>query len=641
MTNLNGFLHTFFACLIALLVLGTTSLAQASDVTDTTRINIIDITSFDQHLILNDKLVFMEDTTPASSAVQIANIRQDKVWHKTTDTIPNLGLGVKPHWFAIHLQNNGSNDHQALLDIPYTMIDYLDVYWVQGDRITLAAKVGDLRPFDQRPLAHRHFLIPIQLAAEQDLLILIRAESFGALKLPLELWSLEAFFAYDQKAIAPQLAFAGLMFALALYNLFLLWSTRDWNYLWYVLSVVSISFVVMSFHGILAQYVWPQWPQLNNPVLVGSISVNIIAATLFAYSFLNLSRFKWPVKTLFLTHTLAGAIIFILNLFLPYIHTIKLVALFSVTGATTGIITGCYLWYRGEILARFYTIAWFLLLLGSVTITFSHFGWLPSIVLFDYGQQIGAAAEGLLLSFALAYRINMERRKRFAAQAQLLHLQQQANHDLELRVNERTNELASANEKLLEMSLTDSLTQVKNRKFMDHKLKQEWLKKLSNNHTLSMLMIDGDHFKAINDNYGHLCGDALLQHLATIFKSCVQRDGDVVCRYGGEEFAVILCNTELAGAAQLAESIRNKVEQSSIQWAEESLTLTISIGVACSVAHIDANPSTLISAADEALYAAKNAGRNRVMVNVRRRTSTQSHNHIIPPSELSQQHSHS
>ena len=590
----------------------------------------VDIATTGDHYSLGGHLVYLADPDNRLSAADIVARADQLAWTQAADAIPNLGLQAPPHWFMIRLGNSSQQDWSGLLEMSYTMIDVLDVYIEHRQELVKVAEVGDQRPFSNRLLAHRNFLVPITVPAGDSVRILMLGESAGALKFPLDLWHIPAFFQHDQRTLAPQILFVGLMLALALYNFFLLLATRDWNYFWYVLSIVSISFVVMSFHGILAQYVWPETPALNNPVLVASISTNIFAATIFAYSFLDLKRFPKWLGGLFLGHSAAGLLVFVLNLMLPYGTTIKLAALFSVTGATLGICTGAWLWYRGEILARFYTLAWFLLLAGSVAITFSHMGYLPSILIFTHGQQIGAVAEGLLLSFALAYRINMERQQRFQAQAQLLKLQTETNQLLEKKVQERTAELQEANRKLQESSATDGLTQVKNRYFFDEKLTHEWLKNSRANSQISLLMIDGDHFKSINDNYGHLCGDAVLKHVAALFNTSVNRAGDFVARYGGEEFTILLCHTDLFGAATVAERIRKKVENTPLEWEGKKISFTISIGVANQIPSRDSDPKSLLQDADSALYKAKHAGRNRVMLFTRKTTADGTVTDIIP-----------
>lgn len=603
-------LPSIVAGLLALLF-SVLSLAQESSSTG----QVVDIATLTEgHLRLGNKIAYLADPDHTLTVKALLAPGADHHWVESTTDVPNMGLGVAPHWFTVTLSNASAEPQRGLLAMPYTMMDFLDVYAVQGGGPTLIAQVGDQRPFSVRPLAHRAFLVPLTVPAHAQVRLLVRAESFGALQLPLEFWHPEAFFQQDQAALAAQMIFIGLMLALALYNAFLLVGTRDQVYLWYVLSMVSITGVVLSFHGVLAQFAWPGLPVLNNYVLVGAISANIFAASLFTYYFLEIKRFGRPLRYAFWGHAVAGAVLFALNLFLPYSISIKLVALFSVSGAILGICTGFCLCMGGEMGGRFYTAAWFGLLAGSVVITLTHMGLLPALPALEYSQQVGVAIEGLLLSFALAYRINTERQQRFEAQAEVLRVQCEANEVLEQRVKARTAELERVNRKLRETSATDGLTQVRNRQFFDEKLAHEWCQHRRVNSVMSLVMIDGDHFKRINDTYGHLCGDACLKHLATIFQGVVSRAGDFVARYGGEEFVLLLCHTNIDGAAIVAERVRQAVATTPMLWEGQSLCLTVSIGVSCCRPDAQGDMKTLIRDADEALYLAKRAGRNRVML---------------------------
>jgi diguanylate cyclase (GGDEF)-like protein len=127
-------------------------------------------------------------------------------------------------------------------------------------------------------------------------------------------------------------------------------------------------------------------------------------------------------------------------------------------------------------------------------------------------------------------------------------------------------------------------------------------------------MIDVDLFKRFNDTWGHLCGDAFLLHIANICKKAVQRSGDTIARYSGEEFVLLLPSTHLAGTAIVAESIRKDIESTPFSWKNESIELTLSLGVASSMPDRTGSYEQLIQFADEALYAAKDAGRNTVLV---------------------------
>ncbi|HEV2217920.1 MAG TPA: sensor domain-containing diguanylate cyclase [Candidatus Dormibacteraeota bacterium] len=157
-----------------------------------------------------------------------------------------------------------------------------------------------------------------------------------------------------------------------------------------------------------------------------------------------------------------------------------------------------------------------------------------------------------------------------------------------------------------ENALTDELTKLPNRRYMAQRFLQEMQRARRNHRGLAFLMLDIDHFKQINDTYGHLHGDAVLAELAKILNAA-KRESDVAARYGGEEFGLILNETGETGAMTLAERIREKVEAATFPG---GLKLTVSIGVATS--DDESQFTALIEKADQALYAAKQAGRNTV-----------------------------
>lgn len=145
-------------------------------------------------------------------------------------------------------------------------------------------------------------------------------------------------------------------------------------------------------------------------------------------------------------------------------------------------------------------------------------------------------------------------------------------------------------------------------------MESEWRCNARARHDLSLLLLDVDHFKNVNDNYGHTAGDACLKHMAQLCRECLNRPGDFVARYGGEEFAILLCHTHLEGATVVAERMREKVATTPLDWEGKTITLTVSINVSSTIPTVDNNMKGLIQPADNALYAAKHAGRNRVQV---------------------------
>ena len=170
-------------------------------------------------------------------------------------------------------------------------------------------------------------------------------------------------------------------------------------------------------------------------------------------------------------------------------------------------------------------------------------------------------------------------------------------------------------QQLFALATTDALTGVYNRRYCLDLLQIEVIRSRRYQNPLSFLMIDIDHFKRVNDNYGHIAGDKALKKIASILKSTC-REGDIVCRYGGEEFFMVLPETALVEAAGLAERLRSLTEQSSLDIGNKMLSLTISIGVS-SFSHLDEleGLEQIINEADQAMYHAKSNGRNRVFMN--------------------------
>ena len=179
-----------------------------------------------------------------------------------------------------------------------------------------------------------------------------------------------------------------------------------------------------------------------------------------------------------------------------------------------------------------------------------------------------------------------------------------------------TCKLEEAYEQLRQQSSLDGLTEIANRRHFDEYLEVEWKRAQRDHNLISLIMADIDVFKYYNDNYGHQAGDECLRKVAKQMEVVLKRPGDLVARYGGEEFAVILPETDLEGAARVAEEIRTAVEKIAIPHAHSTVSnyITISLGVAASAPSLNSSSDELVNKADQALYRAKQNGRNRVSV---------------------------
>ena len=217
-----------------------------------------------------------------------------------------------------------------------------------------------------------------------------------------------------------------------------------------------------------------------------------------------------------------------------------------------------------------------------------------TILLSNRVNGITAASIGLGLSLILWH-------------ARVVQLQQAG------RIASQKKALELTNQKLTELATSDELTGLANRRSFDSLAREEIAMMKRNGSKASLLMLDLDHFKQVNDNFGHLAGDKLLTDLATLLRVSV-RSTDRVGRWGGEEFVVLLRETGAAGAREVTENLRSKVAEHPFKVAGELLRLTASIGIASLDPSAPDALKLAYNRADEAMYAAKAAGRNRVVV---------------------------
>ena len=222
-------------------------------------------------------------------------------------------------------------------------------------------------------------------------------------------------------------------------------------------------------------------------------------------------------------------------------------------------------------------------------------------------QAVDAGADDVLYKPVNAQTLRVH----LKAAARLLQLKDEIQRE-RTGVLRSTDEFALAQKRLLQDALTDPLTQLANRRNGLDFLSSEAIFARASGAPLALLMLDIDHFKRINDRYGHAAGDAILRQLADVLRR-VSRSGDLIFRYGGEEFAAVLTDADRKMAQAIGERIRAQVEANDFVWENEHIPLTLSVGAAVA-SSATTDSAELIKAADAAMYQAKAAGRNRVVV---------------------------
>lgn len=201
---------------------------------------------------------------------------------------------------------------------------------------------------------------------------------------------------------------------------------------------------------------------------------------------------------------------------------------------------------------------------------------------------------------------------------ELAELRQQIS-DLETRERQcqlLNHHLQAEHQKWQRLAFVDDLTKVANRRQFDEALTASWQELAQANRPLSLILADIDYFKVYNDTFGHPAGDHCLQLVAQALRNAVRGQADLVARYGGEEFAVLLPHTSAELAEQVAQRLRQAVKACKIKQSVrvDRRLVTLSLGVVCTIPNLDFSPDTLVAAADAALYQAKFAGRNTVVL---------------------------
>ena len=582
----------------------------------------------DDYLPLGKYLHILRDESGKLDASAV--LQQRDGWQTWKKDSVSLGMDRADFWFRVTILNRAPFPRDMLLEIAYPSLDQVTIYEAVGDTLVSQVEMCDSLPFSQRPVNHHYFVTPFNWQANQERTLLIHVKTEGVVQLPLALWSPKRFASYDQARQLLSGMYFGIMVVMLLYNLFMFVGIGDRSYLYYVGFVLSLPLFVSSLTGYSFQYFWPDAPAWNGKSIGLFLSFAVLFAALFTNRFLELQQpdkpawVRYGMKTVL---TLSFGL-FPLVMLASYNTMLKIVIVFGVIACSAALIVGIFGWIKQQPQARFYVLAWGSLLLGGIILAGNKFSLLPQNAFTDNSVQIGSSLLVVLLSFAMAERINEEKRKRYRAQMEALHherrartaqqealqAQQDANRQLEAKVKERTEELARANATLRELSARDPLTGLFNRRHLDELLVREYTRSYRHREPMSLVLLDIDHFKRFNDQYGHLVGDDCLRLVAACIEECANRASDTVARYGGEEFCIVLPDTGMEGAEAVAERIRAKIEALKFRVAGKQVPITASLGVA---SHAPENPEhceQLVKDADDALYRAKENGRNQVQL---------------------------
>ena len=556
--------------------------------------------------------------------------------------IPNFGYTYSAFWLRFQLPQDTAQlmVPMLVLEIRFPSIDLIELhvpYRGAGGAIEYAVqRGGDLLPWGAREVKHRNHVFRIPTTRLADAPVYLRLQTESVLTAPVYLWRPEALISADRNAQLGYGVFYGLVIALFLYNLMLLFALRDWTYLWYVLYVASFGIALAAFDGYAYQYLWPESVWWANHALGIALCTTLLFGAQFTRSFLDM-----PAITLFANRLLLAVMAFaVAGVFfaatgwvVQYGTIMRMLSAVACASAAVVLYVAVRAMLRGYRPARFFLLAWSALLVFIALGALRNFALVPTHFLTVHGLHIGLALDVVLLSFALADRINTTKREKTVAQAEvfanhaaLLEATRASERDLERRIGERTAELNRMNDRLREeareremlmvqlreqeqqmrhMAQHDPLTGLPNRISMQQRLALAMELAKRNRKKLAVMLIDLDDFKHVNDSRGHVTGDHALVAVAGRLRTSV-RGSDTVARYGGDEFIVLAGDLDRAeDATFIAEKIADMV---GLPLSIDGVTEHVSCSIGISFYPDDAeDQEALIERADRAMYAAKAA----------------------------------
>lgn len=536
----------------------------------------------------------------------------------------NFGYRKGAVWLRFAVKPGKDAPADWLLEVAYPPLDRVAVFVRDGNGRVLVEEAGDMLPFWKRPFPHRNLVFPLHLPAGREYAVFLRVESQGNTTIPVHLWQPAALAEHDRVAYAALAFYYGLLVALLVFNLLIFISVRDPLHLLYVGMAAGMGIGQLSLNGFGSLWLWPDATKWANDALAWGFALCGLCGAFFTRRFLDTARHTPLLDRFLLLAAALFSVEVVFGMFVPYRVFAIGVSLSGLGFSVVAVLAGIRCYCKRHPGAAYFLLAWSLLLCGAGVLAARNMGWLPTNGFTTYAMQIASALEMVLFSFALADRINRLRREKEAAQAAALATGEamvaalkRSEAELDRRVRERTFELALANQRLSESAAKhrlqashDALTGLANRMLLDDRLDRSVEHARRCGTKVGLVMIDLDHFKPVNDTYGHAVGDRLLVAAAARLREAV-RTSDTVARYGGDEFVLVIENVH--NRADVERAVASVKARLSAPVIDGDLELSFSASIGISVYPDDAvDASALLRRADEAMYAAKKSRKTKL-----------------------------
>ena len=492
------------------------------------------------------------------------------------EEVLKFGIGAPPLWLHLAIDNDGRQPVGRRLQIENSWLDRIDVYIVHGGKVIQRLRAGDAEATAQHPQVGLGYVFDLKLPpGRSDLMV--RIATPDPLLVPVRLLDTEQIGALAHQYDYGYGLLYGFLLALIAYNSMLFIGLRERSYLDYTLYLGSFTLLNLSYTGHGYAWLWPGNPALQQYAIPLLMVIFGCLGLRFADGFLDLRRHEPNTHRLVRWTTISSLLVVCLAIVAQrqseaVLFAFIFVFAFSILMVWLGLVAVRH----GRVAGRYFLAAALTSMLGNTATALAVWFGLTYTPVAFHAAGWGVVAEGILLALALAYRMRQDQRARLHAE----HL-----------------------------ARTDPLTGLLNRRAFLEIAIPLWNNAKRNRRPLSAMMVDIDFFKKINDTHGHAMGDKVLQAVSALLAEAC-RSSDFAARWGGEEFIILLPETCGEQAGVLAERLRTRIEEMRLGTLRKPIQLSASFGIAERGAHESLDQ--LINDADEWLYRAKEAGRNRV-----------------------------
>lgn len=458
----------------------------------TSHLNALDIAG---KLPLTERAYFLEDPQGLYGIEEMLAGKFYGAFERLGANTFNAGITTSVYWFYVKLQYPGVEGDIAikrLLEIAYPPLDNITVYII--DRATQELNIfeaGDGKIFSTRPIRHNNYLFPITLLPNSEKEVFVQINSKGSMRIPISLWTAEAFYETDRSYLLLIGLYFGIMFLMFFYNACIYVVIRDNSYLYYILYIGFLTVFQSTINGFTAEYLWPETPYFNDDFLMSVIFCVNLFAMMFARRLLDTKSLAPNIDKVFLSVGFIAITGIPCAFILPYIFILKVATGLSMFLPIFAIIAGLSLSLKGDRTAKLFMLAWSAFLLGAVTFGATAAGLLPANAFTTNSLLVGSAIEASLLSLTLADRFSSMQREKTFMQTQAKDALQKVNEVL-LENNKLKDDFLATISHELRTPMNGVISCLNHLKHEDDKnMRDRYLENADQSAHHMMLLIDG------------------------------------------------------------------------------------------------------------------------------------------------------